>query len=718
MDVTRYTGKIEKNFEFRRYLDEIHKPDRRDWNVRASENEVTVEDGWKIIIKNNSSKVIQNVASDLQDYLLKSMNVSVLLVRNDDLQAVMNEDKHFILLATKEDLGGIGKGLSKKGSYRFLCENKRLIICGDDDRGTAQGSYYLESIMNLKEAPIVSEQDLIRKPVFSPRIIHSGWAAGKYPNSQLSAIAHFGMDAIVITFSNVDKMELDRLDINDIIERAEVYGIDVYLYSNIASPLHPSDPKAEQYYEGVYGTLFKYFPKAKGVVLVGESVEFPSKDERTTGKRYYEKDEQGLIADKPSPGWWPCYDYPDFVNLIKKVIRKHKSDADIVFWTYNWGWAPEEERLELIRALPDDITLMVTFEMFEQIKRENITNVCVDYTISFEGPGKYFTSEAKVARERNMSLYTLSNSAGLTWDFGVIPYEPVPFQWIRRYDALLNANKEYGLSGLVESHHYGWWPSFVAEMTNWAFWEPRVDSREVAKSIAVRDFGEKAAPGVIEAWEYWSEAIRHYVPTNEDQYGPFRIGPSYPLIFHPNFSKQFLSKDLKIPNTRGGIFFNFYEPFEDARQSPVSLRIGFELKSIHKMMALWKKGMDSLKKALEDTPENKRFIGERMLNLGQFMMNTMVTAVHVKRWWKLNMQLRIEEDVQKINDILDQLVEIAEEEVVNAENTIPLVEADSRLGWEPAMGYTTDAEKIRWKIGQVERVISHEIPVYRRTLTL
>ncbi|NLC44061.1 MAG: hypothetical protein GX783_07230, partial [Clostridiales bacterium] len=628
------------------------------------------------------------------------------------------EDKNIILLATKEDLGDMGEDLSEKSSYRLLCEKERIIICGNDDRGTAQGSYYLESIMNLKEAPIVSEQDSIRKPVFSPRMIHSGWGPGQYPNSQLNAIAHFGMDAIVITFSNVDKLELDRRDINDIIERAEVYGIDVYLYSNIASPLHPDDPKAEQYYEGIYGTLFEYYPKAKGMVLVGESVEFPSKDERTTGKRYYEKDEKGLIADKPSPGWWPCYDYPDFVNLIKKVIRKHKSDADIVFWIYNWGWAPEKERLELIRALPDDITLMVTFEMFEQIKREGITNVCVDYTISFEGPGKYFSSEAKVAKEKNMNLYTLSNSAGLTWDFGVVPYEPVPFQWVRRYDALLKANKDYGLSGLVESHHYGWWPSFVAEMTNWAFWEPRVDSKEVAKAIAVRDFSEKAAPDVLDAWEYWSEAIRHYVPTNEDQYGPFRIGPSYPLIFHPNFSKQFLSKDLEIPNSSNRLFENFYEPFEDPRQSPVSLRIGVELRGIQKMMDLWQKGIDSLEKALENAPENKHHIGGRMLNLGMFMLNTLKTAVHVKNWWKLNMKLRIEEDVEQINVILDELVKIAESEILNAKNTIPLVEADSRLGWEPAMGYTTDPEKIKWKIGQLERVISHEISVYRSTLTL
>ena len=72
---------------------------------------------------------------------------------------------------------------------------------------------------------------------------------------------------------------------------------------------------------------------------------------------------------KPNPGWWPCTDYPDWLNLVKRVIRRHNPDADVVFWTYNWGWAPEKDRVALVRTLPDDVSLQVTFEMFEDIER-------------------------------------------------------------------------------------------------------------------------------------------------------------------------------------------------------------------------------------------------------------------------------------------------------------------------------------------------------------
>ena len=430
----------ERKYEFRQRLDKIHVPDRRDPDVACSQDESMVQEGWKIVIDEGASDIIINVAKDLQDYLLISMNTSVLLLKKGNLGDYIKGDTNIIVLATKNNLAEFGCNLSIKGSYRLVCSKNQIIVCGNDERGTAHGSYFLEDLMNLGEAPVVKQQDVIRKPVFSPRIVHSGWGLCQYPNSQLNAIAHYGMDAIALTIKSVDHTEAGYQDINNLIDRANSYGIDVYLYSLIKITKHPEDVDAEEYYDNVYGTIFREYPRAKGIVLVGESIEFPSKDERTTGRSWDSKDEYGLSGVKPSPGWWPCLDYPQYINMIKKAIQKHNPEADIIFWTYNWGWVQEKERIDLIKSLPGDITLLVTFEMFEQIKRENITNVCVDYTISFEGPGRYFTSEAEAAHERSLRLYTMSNTAGLTWDFGVIPYEPVPFQWARRYEALLKAH--------------------------------------------------------------------------------------------------------------------------------------------------------------------------------------------------------------------------------------------------------------------------------------
>ena len=351
-----------------------------------------------------------------------------------------------------------------------------------------------------------------------------------------------------------------------------------------------------------------------------------------------------------------------------------------------------------------------------------MTNVCVDYTLSYAGPGHYFKSEAAVAKKRHLRLYTMSNTAGMTWDFGVIPYEPAPFQWARRHAALHAARRRWNLSGLMESHHYGWWPSFVSELAKWSFWTPSPSVEVLAKAIAQRDYGARAAPLVVKTWRDWSDAIRcDYIPTNEDQYGPFRVGPSYPLIFHPNLSRSFAAKNLKIPSAwnasnGSGIVFTLYQPLDDSRQSPGPCRVAVEIRALRRMAVRWQAGLRSLEKALARMPEHKRPAGEHLLNLGRFMLNTINTVIHVKEWWMLNQRLLVTDRPRKLHAILDAMEALARREIENARATIPLVERDSRLGWEPSMEYMTDAAHLRWKIAQVQAVLQSDIPEYRRAI--
>ena len=713
---------IERNHQFRQRLAEVHVRDRRDKQASPAAGEEMIETGWQIVIGESSSPLIVNAARDLQDYLFISMGVSTLVVRSRQL-ALDSRTRHgAIMLGTKDDLPAEGRGVTCPRSYRLVCTPGRVIVCGCDERGVSQGAMYLEDLMNLREAPILSAVDVVRHPLFSPRMVHSGWGLDQFPDSHLNAMAHHGFDSVLVYARGVDRSRQGYLDFNELIDRAAQFGLDVYFYSELKSEMHPSDPGAEAYYEGTYGALFKACPRAKGVVMVGESVEFPSRDPRTTGRPYGVPLADGVPPTKPSPGWWPCCDYPEWIGLVKRVIRKYTPQADIVFWTYNWGWAPKSARLALLRALPADITLLVTFEMFEQVRHEQVTHVCVDYTLSQARAGRYFKSEAAVAKRRGLRLYTMSNTAGLTWDCGVIPYEPAPFQWARRHAALHDARRRWGLSGLMESHHYGWWPSFVSELAKGSFWTPSPTVETLARALARRDYGAEAAALVVKAWRDWSEAIRRdYIPTNEDQYGPFRVGPSYPLIFQPRLPRSFIAKELKLPSAwhasaGSGIVFCQYQPLDDPRQSPGSCRMAVEIRSLRRMAARWRAGIRSLETALPLMPAHKRSAGDHLLNLGRFFYNTLTTVIHVKRWWLLNQRLVGTHRPKTIERLLDEMILLARCEIENARATIPLVEKDSRLGWEPTMEYMTDAAHLRWKIAQVKTVLRSDIPNYRRAL--
>ena len=73
--------------------------------------------------------------------------------------------------------------------------------------------------------------------------------------------------------------------------------------------------------------------------------------------------------------------------------------------------------------------------------------------------------------------------------------------------------------------------------------------------------------------------------------------------------------------------------------------------------------------------------------------------------------------VKEADKHLDRIEALAHEEIENAKDTIPVVEFDSRLGWEPSMEYVCDKWHLEWKIRQVNSALT-EIAAYRKMLHL
>ena len=332
----------------------------------------------------------------------------------------------------------ISDDLGEYSTYKGRCVEIGDIIkiSAYDYRGLAQAIYDLEDVLALRRAPFLVRGTYFRKPMYAPMLVHSGYKHSVYPDEYLREVAKNGRDAIMICIKgeHLNSVDFDRF--NDLIKRAARFGIDVYAYSNIRSQKHPFDEGAREHYESTYGALFKACPGFRGVILCGESVEFPSRDERVSDKPYYANYVDGIHTGKLSPGWFPCKDYPDWLRLLQSIICAHRPDADIVFWTYNWFKADEADRVALIENLPEGITLQATFEMGDSYKIGDYTNYTDDYSLAVVGPCDYFLSEAKAAKKRNIKLYSMTNTAGRTWDFGVLPIEPMPMQWQKRYKAM------------------------------------------------------------------------------------------------------------------------------------------------------------------------------------------------------------------------------------------------------------------------------------------
>lgn len=692
----------EKNYDFRKRMLKIHEKNIRNYSIKAQDNEFEIEDDLTIFVSDSAGEVILTAAKDFIDYLFTSMNISARLTRSKyDCRA------NSIVLALSSETNADMEDCAEYRGYRIDTKKDAVIINGFDERGVSQAIYSLEDVMNIRKAPYLPIGTVLRKPMFSPQMVHSGFGLDEYPNEHLSAIAHEGRDAILVFTKDVDLTPRGYLDFNTLIYRAAKYGLDVYAYSYIKSDMHPDDERAEAHYESTYGKLFRMCPGLKGVSLVGESVEFPSKDEHVSGHHYYDNLVDGIPTGKTSPGWYPCIDYADWLNMIKRIIRKYKSDADIIFWTYNWGAKPPEARIKLINALPTDITLMVTFETCGFYDLDGSTSYISDYTISRVGYGdNYFKTEAEAASKRGIRLYSMTNTGGLTWDIGVIPYVPVPYQWMKRYEKMKEAKEKWGLCGIMECHHYGFFPSIISKLSKIAFYNNCENMEEILRNIIAGEFGNENVETVDKALKLWSEAITFCVPSVHDQYGAFRVGPSYPF----NLDRVCNLPQKPYAHFGNGIVTPVYRGMNTGRNAPTPILIKKEIKWLTNMERLIGEGLDCLHTV--KNPNDKLL---RLINLGEFMRCTTITGINAKKWYVLKCALNYEDDREKLAHILNDMEVLLEKEKENVKNAIPLVQKDSRLGWEPSMEYMTDEDHLKWKIRQLDFVLKTEIGCYNKT---
>ncbi len=701
--------KKEERYQFRQDLLTVHESNIRDFNRVALVDELEIKDGFIVEIADTTNIVIINVAHDFVDFLKTSMgvNASVSTANKPSGKGVIR------LALAKDEKVDLGIANGYKGFFAIISDG--IDVFGHDDRGIATGLHYLEDLMTFEKAPILKRGNICKRPAMTPLMVHSGYGAEEWPDEYLNKIAHQGRDAILVFTKGPNQTRIGYLDFNDLIERASKYGIDVYAYSFIFANKHPDEDDAEQFYDSLYGELFRAHPGLKGVTLVGEVVEFRSKDPHVS--KFLSSDTiKGGIPDTGCwPGWWPCEDLPKWIDKVKKVIRKVKPDADIVLWSYNWGCQPEEDRVKLIENLPTDITLQATFEMFDYKEFEGAKYECSDYSLAFPGPSKYFTSEAIAAKKRGLKLYSMTQTNGTTWDFGCASYEPMPYQWMKRLEGIRNAITDWDLKGGMECHHHGFYPNFISKFAYHAYLLPFEPLDVILDRILASEFGKDNLDKLHKGFELWSDAIEHYTPTTQDFCGASRVGPAYPFnLFYPckiDYDPEAMFGSRVIsPRMSFGMDYPSGLNFPDSCNF-LNLRIFQERKLLVKCRELMLEGV-----AVLESIENKNEKLLKVINLGKYLANCVLTNIHAKDWHVLTCKLKACYEKQGLLDIVKQMKVLLYKEIENAKNTIPIVEVDSRLGWEPSMLYLGDKQAIEWKIRQVNYVLTEEIVALERKI--
>lgn len=684
--------KKEQHYDFRKDYGQPHKRIYGAKERKAAADELILADGVTVSVK-GLGEVAQVAAKDFVSYLKTAFGI----------KAVLTDAAAVITAVIDPDALTTAKGYMGR---KITVTDKAVVIEAFDERGVAQAFYSLEDRMNLRKAPFLQQGTAEQMPAFAPRMIHSSLGLDEYPDEYLSTCAHYGYDTILAFVRNEAHPKAHmNVDFDDLCRRAARYGIDVYIYSYLRNYVHPDEEGAQEKYDEVFGGIFRRYPNFKGIVFVGETADFPSKDDHVTALPHNQDEIDGIPTGKPNPGWYPCYDYPQWLTMAKNAIRKAKPDADIIFWTYNFSAAPVEERVKFIEQMPTDVSLQSNFNCPWMFDYENAPGKLRDYTISQTQPSIPFQAEAEVAKRRGIRLYSMVNTAGKTWDFGVAPYEPFPWQWNNLHQNLLKARETYGLCGLMESHHFGFHPSFISRQAKEAYTVGGKSFEEYIGNWADRLAGADKEK-LLEAMHLVDESIRWYIPSNENQYGPYRVGPAFPFC---------LCRETHMPNYPGvqfGYGICFVNAYHDDRTqaAPYALRRPDEIKRAKQCAKLTKDGLKILKTISHKTREL-----EKLINLVEYLYRCHVTAANFKEFTILKEKMMLESNPAQMCRLADRMEALLAKERKNTEAAIPLVQRDSAIGYEPTMDYIGGEEALLWKLKHMDYVLEHELPAYRRS---
>jgi hypothetical protein len=716
----------------------VHSKSMRVRNGQAKKaGEIEIKRNWSLIGPRSAGAVVETALADFAEFMAEAMEVPIRVQAHAPLQSALGR-KHVVVAGTRADLPGLGNDLERSESFTLDVSDLRIVVCGFDERGVMRGLHHLEDLMGFRRAPLLQVKRETRAPLYSPRLTTAPFHGGvrqlemetsPYTDTFLSRISHYGFSAIYIGIdlhkigkSEVypelnENAELHQQRLSEIGQRAEKYGLDTYLvlyyypppasffsrhpetrgtpwkgYGPGGSVLCTSHPEVQKHIEQATADIFRKVPEVDGVVFI------------VGGEGFIHCYTRAM--DCPRCSRSSAHDVvADLASVISRGARSARPDAVAALWPYSAGWSREDRNQSLlIEKLPKEVTFMTEFGKEGLVTFGGKTIPAYDYPISYLGPSERFVAQAGLTRSHGLPLWVKTEHA-IALEAVQTPYIPVLHRWAERFRRISHFDDITGFFANWE--HYGFTPSIAAEVTKWHTWSPLPDTPSLLGEIAAREFGPGTEQPALEAWRLWSEAIAHYPFSGAVAMGPVQKGPAHPLFLDPEYE----------PRHHGS------RRFKNDLSWTQPWGVDLVIEQFEKLVKGWQKGVEAWEGVTAAAHPSLKDRARREGGIGQALLSCFRSTLNVARFYKLREQLEQEEDRARALELLDALENVARSELENAKNVLPIVGADSRLGYANAgsstgvpRGGIYSPDSIRKKIAQVERLLSDDIPKRRARL--
>ena len=726
----------------------------------AGPGDVIIDSSWAVVRESDESASI-SAADVLTDVLRLSYCVPI-----------RSAGEREIRLRVDESVG------EHPEAHRLSVSEDGIEVAGASPVGLLHGTFRLIALMRERGGPFVPPVTESRSPLFEHRIhrsalspfyveeltgfvgapFESNWKtveceypayieedAGPdqfYHENVLLRLAMHGFNGIWIrgalrkfaknsAFPGFgENAETICAELRKLCKRAARFGMKVYLYMNEPMGLDEDDPFWEDYPQ-VKGPLchlkpvnylcsstdevktylressqyvFEQVPELAGVLLITAS-EYPSHcwcHTRVPGnaEQLTEMVETGTMCPRCAERS-PQEVIGEIVTLLREGIKSAKPDAEIVAWNWSWSMYEEDPQRGVLEQLPDDVIIMGDYERGEMTEACGFEYKNDEYSIKVIGPSPRFTGVADFQRERGMPVYA-KVQIGTTHENPDIPYLPTLQKIARKWQTLVEA----GVTGMMTCWNFGNMTSLGTEVAGEMTFAPQPSVDEALTAIATRHFGAAAAEDMVAGWQQLCTAQDDF-PTSIPvmYYGPMSRGPAFHFMFDQQDQK--FPRSWLLDTDLGGDRLDWVGPFGAEKV----------LECYRAVTDQWAEGIEIMRRALPKTGGRALDDLQREIDLAGFCLNQLISSANVVEFLLARDAFYESDDADEKRALLDQMEQVCRAEIDNANATIPLCDADSRLGWHgEAYGYMINRELIEEKLVGLREILEQRIPEERERL--
>lgn len=598
------------------------------------------------------------------------------------------------------------------GIESFLVDSQpdEIRIIARDARGILRAVYWMEDRLLLCQGPVMEagiyqvsfRYSLRMVPGINPAPSYSVLMDAQiWTTGYLWRLARAGYNAIYLQTCLEDLVEhsaifpemdeplagvaIERL--RQVVERAASFGIDVYLdlktgYSRRFSPcIYERMPEIRSYerfgnfpcsgqkivldfYGEVVSNLFRKVEQLKGIVLIYNTEGFFS-----------------CFIHNQQHRCPYCKDYPltelttRLFKTMQEAIHVCREDTELILWSY---FSDQPWNLEIIRAMPEGVSLMACVSQFARLERFGIRIRTDDYAICPDAPSSAFLEMQTVTEEKGMPFLCKTEDT-FGQEFVSTPYTPCLELHQRRWDKLASQKATGFLSQYV---HLGFIPGICADLMRFNSYilvkdgvPQMLSAQDKLRLVAELNYGGQAVNTVLEAWQAFSEAIHDYFPYT---YGVCRYpGPLQSILAHPFFidpqrlvprlrSRGFV-RDLKWT----GIDRRFLVDSEEVWDAALVQRC------LQKFEALYSRGIECINLAIQGSQGVQRERLEELWRVSNTQRLQACSLINLIDFY----QLRAAYLDSGGKNLRQSLIELCKAESVITSEALEICRKDSRIGF-------------------------------------